>query len=316
METKDIQLAVTHILASRLTLESLSACFILHGPDKNKLASEFRRQITEAGGAPYVLTLPDDAYNERPWLQRMLQTVIESDVARILLLNPPFVHSNLMQLVGRPDQGVSLSGDFYCDWALPEDSFVRIYSVDQDEIRQYRKALMSQLHAQSQISITTDAGTNLHLKSQTWNDQETEVNTSPQSGSANGKIVYDGSLFWGKPKLLVEIAVEDGRISSVKCEDDSDPQYETFLALSRKDNGASVLAELGVGLNPKAIPTGHAMEAEMSRLTCHLDFGNSIPYGGQNRSSVHYGGIILYPTIEINGRIVLDHGYLRGSESR
>src|SRR5215211_1940521 len=73
--------------------------------------------------------------------------------------------------------------------------------------------------------------------------------------------------------------------------------------VDRADDGARVLAELGIGLNPTIAPRGHVMLDEKAAGTAHVAIGNNIgSYGGANSSTIHVDCILATPTVEVDGR--------------
>jgi leucyl aminopeptidase (aminopeptidase T) len=74
--------------------------------------------------------------------------------------------------------------------------------------------------------------------------------------------------------------------------------------------GASgrVLAELGIGTNPAATLSGNILEDEKVIGTAHVAFGTNISFGGANASTVHIDGMLLEPTVELDGRSLVSDG--------
>ena len=70
------------------------------------------------------------------------------------------------------------------------------------------------------------------------------------------------------------------------------------------------LAELGIGTNPAAMLTGNVLEDEKVIGTAHLAFGTSAGMGGVDVASVHIDGVVLRPTLELDGACLLDDGRL------
>ena len=68
------------------------------------------------------------------------------------------------------------------------------------------------------------------------------------------------------------------------------------------------LAELGIGTNPAAILTGNVLEDEKVIGTIHLAFGTSAGLGGVNVAGVHIDGVLLRPTVELDGRLLVSDG--------
>ena len=68
------------------------------------------------------------------------------------------------------------------------------------------------------------------------------------------------------------------------------------------------VAELGVGLNPKSIMQGVQLEDEAVFGTVHIGIGTNITLGGNVKAAIHYDMIMWEPTIELDGKIVLEAG--------
>jgi leucyl aminopeptidase (aminopeptidase T) len=217
--------------------------------------------------------------------------------------------------LGRPDQAPPTAARLFCDWTMPVASLVRLHSADPEEINRYRVALRCALRTGGTIHVTTARGTDLTLQAREWVASaldDGEIYTAPVEGSAHGTIVYDASLFWGRPACPLRVDLMASRITAITPLGGECVQLDAFRANAVTDAGAPFLAELGLGLNPAADPFGHGMEAEQARCTCHLDLGNALPFGGTNASRVHYGGVVWQPTLTVNGRGVLVKGELVG----
>jgi hypothetical protein len=142
-----------------------------------------------------------------------------------------------------------------------------------------------------------------------------EVYCAPVENGANGTLVVDGPIGGeGPPPSPVTLEVEAGRVISVRC---ADPAWETRITqLLDTDDGARVIAELGIGLNPKARLVGIMLEDEKADRTAHVAFGSNIGTpGGVNESATHIDYLVHRPTIvasfdEAAERTILDYGDL------
>lgn len=68
------------------------------------------------------------------------------------------------------------------------------------------------------------------------------------------------------------------------------------------------IAELGIGTNPLAQLSPNILEAEKVYSTCHVALGSNISYGGQVDIPFHSDGIVLKPTLQIDGKIIVKSG--------
>ena len=85
-------------------------------------------------------------------------------------------------------------------------------------------------------------------------------------------------------------------MTEVRC---ADQQWSGRITqLLDTDDGARTIAELGIGLNPKARLVGIMLEDEKAFRTAHIAFGSNIGMpGGSNASNTHIDYLIHRPTI-------------------
>src|SRR4030042_760602 len=116
---------------------------------------------------------------------------------------------------------------------------------------------------------------------------EGEVSFSP--ASCHGRYVVDASF----PDLGVldsplSFWVKNGLVNKV-----SGFQADSVIRrLNAAGPAAFGVAELGIGLNPKAIITGNILEDEKVIGTVHIAVGNNLSYGGSNDVPLHLDGVI------------------------
>ena len=64
------------------------------------------------------------------------------------------------------------------------------------------------------------------------------------------------------------------------------------------DDGASMVCELGMGLNPGARLVGRMLEDEKALRTAHVAFGDNRGFpGGKNHSGMHVDCLVHRPSI-------------------
>jgi leucyl aminopeptidase (aminopeptidase T) len=81
------------------------------------------------------------------------------------------------------------------------------------------------------------------------------------------------------------------------------------LLAAHGPDGTNV-AELGIGTNEKAILTGEVLEDEKILGTAHVAFGASAAIGGTIHVPVHLDCVIIKPTVEVDGTLVVREGEL------
>ncbi len=207
---------------------------------------------------------------------------------------------------------------------ITPEIMVRTMKVDYHGIAQVTHALAELLSSASRVVVRTRAGTDVELsiKGRTGlsdtglihhsgdfsNLPAGEAYLAPVEGSTNGIIVVDGSMA-GVGKLEegdeITIVVERGVAREIR----GGASAERFKGLidSVGENGGNV-AELGIGTNNRAIISGVVLEDEKVLGTAHIAFGNNLSMGGSIDVPLHLDGVLIRPTIEIDGRIVLNKG--------
>jgi aminopeptidase len=126
-----------------------------------------------------------------------------------------------------------------------------------------------------------------------------EVYCGPEEDQGDGVLVFDGSagdIGMLPCPLTVEIA--GGKITAIAAEDDALlAQVREFTSL---DEEASVIGELGIGVNPRARITGNLLEDEKAFRTIHIAFGNNLEMpGGKNSSRTHRDFLVRRPTLAV-----------------
>lgn len=135
-----------------------------------------------------------------------------------------------------------------------------------------------------------------------------EANIAPLEGTTQGKIVVDAAhSAIGMVSEPIFVTVEDGKITKI------DGGNEASLLEMRLeevgDPGIRQVAELGIGLNPKAKLRGQFIEDESIYGTGHVGMGNNeSTMGGELIVNGHLDNIFWYPTIKLDGKEIFKDG--------
>jgi leucyl aminopeptidase (aminopeptidase T) len=134
-----------------------------------------------------------------------------------------------------------------------------------------------------------------------------EAFIAPLEGSTEGTLVVDGSIAGiGKLDSPVELTVDRGQL--VEASGDDGARLMELLTEHGPD-GTNV-AELGIGTNEEAIVTGNILEDEKILGSAHVAFGASAAIGGTVQVPVHLDCVVLEPTVEVDGAILVEAGEL------
>lgn len=205
---------------------------------------------------------------------------------------------------------------------ITKEIFERCVPIDYKLMKKRHKKLYPIIKNSQSIIITSPAGTNITL---TVHDTQSgpkelfikkkgdynnipigEVDSGIVRSKTNGTIVYDGSIAGvGKITTPIKLEVKKGKATIVSKNKDSTKLKKLLESVGPK---AYNLAELGIGTNPNAILTGNVLEDEKVLGTCHIALGNDLSYNGTNNVPIHLDGIILKPTITVDGKIIMKDG--------
>jgi leucyl aminopeptidase (aminopeptidase T) len=127
-------------------------------------------------------------------------------------------------------------------------------------------------------------------------------------GSAEGKIVFDGSIIpiYHPLEEPIVCRVKNNFITKIEG-GRSAQEYEKYLK-DLSDPNVYNIAEFGIGTNPRCKLSGTPLEDERIFGAVHIGIGTNISFGGKIKSKTHTDGIILNPTVEINDKIIVEKG--------
>ena len=81
-----------------------------------------------------------------------------------------------------------------------------------------------------------------------------------------------------------------------------------YLTVYGDDNAYMCPAEASVGVNAKAVVRGIQREDKNIMGTMHFGLGTNIDVGGSVKSKIHMDGVILEPTLYVDGAKRIDNG--------
>jgi leucyl aminopeptidase (aminopeptidase T) len=142
-----------------------------------------------------------------------------------------------------------------------------------------------------------------------------EFNVAPIEGLANGKLVIDLTMHHlGRLEDPIELHVEKGRV--VRIEGGASARVlRDYLSVYGDDNAYMCPAEASVGVNAKALVRGIQREDKNIYGAMHFGLGTNIDVGGTIRSRIHMDGVILEPTLYVDGEMRMEDGrFLRPIE--
>lgn len=184
-------------------------------------------------------------------------------------------------------------------------------TANYSEIEARAKRLIQKLKQGSTIRIKSELGTDatFELRGREW-QLDTGICIEPGSfinlpsgevfiapANSNGKVVIDGSFGdIGLLKSPLEFYIRNNYVVEIQGRNAA----QLIRKLDALGKEARNLAELGIGLNPKAKLLGIVLEDEKVAGTVHIALGDNSTFGGTVKARIHWDGIIKSPKIYIN----------------
>ncbi len=127
-------------------------------------------------------------------------------------------------------------------------------------------------------------------------------------GSANGKIVFDASIYPLRTPLEepIVMTVKDGMVTDITGGAQAE-EYKKLIEAENNPNAYSVV-EIGLGTNPRAKIVAEALEDERYYGSGHIGIGGNAAFGGDIVCQWHSDGIIYDATMEIDGELLMKEG--------
>jgi len=196
-------------------------------------------------------------------------------------------------------------------------------TADYYEVERLTNTVSDMLDKGKTVEISTPSGTNLtmsiegrtclrdtgiyHKPPNMWGNLPAgEACLAPVEGTTQGILAVDS--MGNVVTQPVHVTIKDGW--AVKFEGPDAKKLESLLR--RGDENAFNVGELGVGTNAKARLTGVVLEDEKVLGTVHVALGDNSSYpGGHCKSNIHMDGILLSPTVKVDGVLLMKDGKLQ-----
>jgi len=207
---------------------------------------------------------------------------------------------------------------------LTREMMARALNADYEQIGILSESISDLLTKGRRARLTTPAGTDLlfdltgregHPDTGVYRDQGMfgnlpagEAYIAPVEGTTQGILVVDGSMAGiGKLKHPITIHIQDGYADEILGGEEAEQLNALLQPHGKKGRN---IAELGIGTNQQALLTGEVLEDEKILGTVHVALGDNHTIGGIVEVPSHLDGVILSPTLEIDGKIIMAEGRL------
>jgi leucyl aminopeptidase (aminopeptidase T) len=200
-----------------------------------------------------------------------------------------------------------------------------IADVDYPEMLAFGDALVGVLRRGNRMEIKTPAGTDLrfelggrlveHNAGRIFKPGEEsflggQASWYPLERTINGTIVFDGSIWppedLGLLKQPVRLEIKGGEIKEIK----GGPEAKRFRSWleSFDDPKMFRIAHFSYGFNPGARLSGKILEDERVFGCIEVGIGSQVPSFEVGPASAHTDGIMLNPTLVLDGEVIEEEG--------
>ena len=316
MNTSALERVCRKVVGECTGLHSGEVCLLVKDLETSALHRAFESAILACGGVPLVLNLPEEAYVRGP-LPKGVELIMTSADVVLLCTRQLFPHAPRRAATQAGARLLSLG-------TVTEEMALRALDVDYDELSRVTRGVADAITKASEVLITSQAGTEIRMsiadQPVTYLDGLAReagkssalpagvVATLPVPGSAEGKVVLNGSIVSiGLLEKPIILTVERGRVTDIQGEEEAERLLEILEAA---DENAWCVAEVGLGTNPRAIYTGNVVEDERVRGSGHIGLGGNVRLGGTIESSLHLDATIRKPSIYLDGQVIVRDGTL------
>jgi leucyl aminopeptidase (aminopeptidase T) len=188
-------------------------------------------------------------------------------------------------------------------------------TADYREVKEFTEIMTKRIENAKKIKITSDNGTNFtaDVEGREWVEDDGMINekgkfcnlpagetsTAPVEETSQGTIVLDKMASYGEK---IRYTVKNGFVEKIEGSERLETEVNKVGRLARN------IAEIGIGTNPKAKIIGNILEDEKVFGTIHIAIGNSLSLHGKIDVPLHLDGIILKPTLEVDGKVLIKDG--------
>jgi len=136
-----------------------------------------------------------------------------------------------------------------------------------------------------------------------------EVAMAVVEGTSHGRLVFDLTMHMlGRLNEPIVLTVEGGR--ATKIQGGAQARMLEEILRNRGDENSTNIGEFAVGTNAWARVIGNASEDKKRIGAVHIGLGDNRTLGGQVKSATHLDGIMATPTLEVDGRLLIEAGRL------
>ncbi len=305
--------AIKAVFERSLKLSSKDSCLIVADTIKETIGRafyEYARGITSSSEIVVIQPTAEHA-SEPP--KDVAKKMLEYNV-QILVTQKSLTHTRARREATRKGARIATMP------SITEETANRCLDVDYKELRERSNCLYDILKKTAEVRVYTELGTDIKFKvggsgffgkdggvfdypGAYGNLPEGEVAFAPCE--CEGVYVVDASFpGLGLLSAPITFTVNSGMVSRIE----GDRSDLVRRRLDKVGPLAYLVAELGIGLNPKARIVGNILEDEKVIGTAHIAVGNNLSFGGKNDVPLHLDGVITKPDIFADGLKIMEKG--------
>ncbi len=198
-------------------------------------------------------------------------------------------------------------------------------NINYKKINKLGESIKEQLDWAREIRIVTVAGTNLKIdvtghnastntgyikkESSGGNIPAGEVYIAPIRARVDGTLVIDGSSRHKRGTMLIQkpirMTIKQGMITNIEGGTEAKILRGSLDWIKNKvkmPSNATMIGEIGIGINPRARIVGSTIVDEKAYGTAHIGIGGNSWFGGHVFSSLHLDQVFKSPIITIDGK--------------
>ncbi len=300
------QHAIKAVFEGSLKLKPTESCLIVTDTIKEPIGRAFYEHAASISPEVEIVVIEPTIEHGTEPPEDVARKMLEYDV-QILVTERSLTHTKARREATANGARVATMP------SITEDIANRCLDIDYDALKRESRRLYGIFKKADMVRVTTERGTDITFT----------VGTSSFFGQDGGSFDYPGA-FGNLPEgelsfapescegiFIVDASFADcGLLSSplvfkvtggMVTEITGTGADQITKRLDRVGPEAYKVAELGIGLNPKAKVIGNILEDEKVIGTVHIAVGNNLSFGGDNDVPLHLDGVITEPDIYVDG---------------
>ena len=304
------------VFTGAMKLTSQESCLILTDTVKEPIGRafyEYAKTITK--DVEILVMAPTQEHAQEPTLE-ISEAMLKYDV-ELLITDKSLTHTRARIEATKKGSRIATMP------MITEAIANRCLDIDYDKLKEESGKIYSILKQTQTVRVTTALGTDIsftigssdffgqnggsfHAPGSYGNLPEGEISFAPET--CEGTFIVDASFpSIGLMDSPLTFKVKNGKVFEIIGERAEEVRRRLDLVGPK----AYIVAELGIGLNPKAKITGNILEDEKVIGTVHIALGNNLSYGRSNDVPLHLDGVIRDPDIYIDNSIVMEKGQFK-----